>query len=374
MKVPHLMFVVTEDWYFASHRLALAKAACEAGYRVSVVTRVQDHGGEITAAGVKVIDWRHQRGRLNPLGAASSLKELVRIYRRERPDIVHHVALEPALLGSVAARMTGVPRVINAVAGMGWLYASRDGLAASLRPAVRQTLSRLFRHRSAYTVVQNPDDEQLVARLGVPADRLERVSGSGVDLSLFPGTAEPAGVPVVVLPARLLVDKGVNEFVEAVRLLRSRGVELRAVLAGEPDLKNRASVSVAAIDAWVREGVVEHLGWVKDMPSLLAASHIVCLPSYREGLPKALLEAAAAARAIVTTDVPGCRSVVRDGENGLLVPSRDVVALANAMQRLIEDRELRARMGACGRRRAEEEWASTVVIEQMLAFHARVAQ
>jgi len=367
------MFVVTEDWYFASHRLGLAMAAQTAGYRVSVVTRVQDHGGAIAAAGVQIIDWRHKRGGLNPWRALTSLGALMRIYRSERPEIVHHVALEPALLGSVAARLTAVPRVINAVAGMGWLYASRDSLAASLRPVIRWTLSMLFRQPGVFVVVQNPDDEQLVARLGVPADRLERVPGSGVDLSLFPSCPEPAdGLPVVVLPARLLIDKGVNEFVEAVRLLRARGVALRAVLAGAPDPLNRASISGATIEGWVRDGVVEHLGWVQDMPALFASSHIVCLPSYREGLPKALLEAAAAARPIVTTDVPGCRSVVRDGDNGVLVPARDAAALAHALQRLIESRELRVRMGQRGRERAEREWASPVVVEQMLKFHARV--
>ncbi len=373
MNAPHLMFVVTEDWYFASHRLGLAMAARDAGYRVSVITRVQDHGGAIAATGVQVIDWRHQRGGLNPLRALASLGALMRIYRRERPDIVHHVALEPALLGSVAAQLTRVPRVINAVAGMGWLYASNDSLAASLRPVVRRVLSWLFRHPTVFVVVQNPDDEQLVARLGVPADRLERVPGSGVDLSLFPPHAESEhGLPVVILPARLLIDKGVNEFVEAIRLLRARGVHVRAVLAGAPDPRNRASISSAAIKEWVRDGVVEHLGWVQDMPALFADSHIVCLPSYREGLPKALLEAAAAARAIVTTDVPGCRSVVRDGDNGLLVPARNALALSHALQRLIENRAVRVRMGQRGRERAEREWATPVVNEQMLAFHARV--
>lgn len=372
MNAPHLMFVVTEDWYFASHRLDLAIAAREAGYRVSVVTRVQDHGERIAAAQLQVVAWPHERGRLNPWRALRSVLLLRRIYRRERPDIVHHVALEPTLLGGVAARLARVPRVINAVAGMGWLYASSDGLAARLRPVVRQALSRLFRHPSVFVVVQNPEDERLVSALGVPATRLQRIPGTGVDLTHFPLCAEPAvDVPVVLLPARLLHDKGVREFVEAVRLLRARGVRLRAVLAGTPDVRNRASLASDVLAGWVDDGLVEHLGWVEQMPALLASSHIVCLPSYREGLPKALLEAAAAARPIVTTDVPGCRDVVMDGDNGLLVPPRESVPLADALQRLIHNPKMRQRMGARGRERAEREWASTVVIAQLLAVHSR---
>ncbi len=374
MNAPHLMFVVTEDWYFASHRLGLAIAAREAGYRVSVVTRVQDHGAQIAAAQVHVIDWRHERGGLNPMQLLTSVRSLRHIYRRERPDIVHHVALEPALLGTLAARLAGVPRVVNAVAGMGWLYASRDGLAAALRPIVRAALSRLLRHPAVFAVVQNTDDEALIAQLGVPAERLTCIAGAGVDLSLFPPRAEPDEVPpVVVLPARLLVDKGVYEFVEAVRLLKARHVPVRAILAGAPDAGNRASVSNEAIARWVNDGLIEHVGWVRNMPSLLAACHIVCLPSYREGLPKALLEGAAASRPIVTTDVPGCRAVVRDGDNGLLVPARDAARLADALQKLIGDGKLREQMGKRGRERAEREWSSTVVNTQMLSFHARVA-
>lgn len=370
MTRPRLMFVVTEDWYFVSHRLGLAIAARDAGYDVSVVTRVRAHRAPIEAAGVRVIEWEHERGGLNPFAELRSLRRLVHSYRRQRPDLVHHVALKPALFGSVAARIARVPRVINAVAGMGWLYSSGTGLATVLRPVLRRALAILFRHESVFVLVQNPDDERMFAELGVPAERSRLIAGSGIDLAPFTPLAEAPGVPVVVLPARLLYDKGVGELVEAARLLRARGVEARVVLAGEPDAQNRAAIPADVVAAWVREGVIEHAGFVRDMPALLAASHVVCLPSYREGLPKALLEAAAAGRAIVTTDVPGCREVVTDGENGLLVPARDAVAVADALERLLTDRPLRLRMGSAGRERAEREWAAPVVMGKMLRLYA----
>lgn len=366
------MYVVTEDWYFVSHRLALAIAAREAGYRVSVVTRVREHRATIEAAGLRVLDWEQVRGGVNPFRELASVWRLARIYRRERPDVVHHVALKPTLLGGIAARLTGVPRVVNAVAGMGWLYSSASGLAGMLRPLVRGALRWIFRPPTVFGLVQNPDDARIFAELGVPQRRLRLVAGSGLDLAQYPHVPEPAGVPMVVLPARLLYDKGVREFVTAVRTLKAQGIVLRAVLAGEPDPQNRASIPDEEIAQWVREGTVEHPGWVEDMPGLLASSHVVCLPSYREGLPKALLEAAAAGRAIVTTDVPGCREVVADGKNGLLVPPRDASALAAALARLVADPRLRQEMGRRGRARAEQEWGSDVVLRQMLAFYAEV--
>jgi glycosyltransferase involved in cell wall biosynthesis len=369
MTPPRLMFVITEDWCFVSHRLALAVAAREAGYDVSVVTRVRAHRAQIEAAGIRIIEWEHKRGGLNPFEELRSLYHLVRVYRRERPHLVHHVALKPALLGSVAARVTRVPRVINAVAGMGWLYSSGAGLAKVLRPIVQRALALLFRHHSVFVLVQNLDDERLFSDLGVPAERLRLIPGSGIQLNLFTPHADAEGVPMVVLPARMLYDKGVGELVDAARLLRARGVRLRVVLAGEPDLQNRAAIPADVIANWVREGVVEHAGFVRDMPALLAKAQIVCLPSYREGLPKALLEGSAAGRAIVTTDVPGCRDVVTDGENGLLVPVRDGNAVADALERLLTDKPLRLRMGRAGRQRAEREWAASVVISRMLQYY-----
>lgn len=363
-----LLFFVTEDWYFVSHRLPLAVAAKHAGYDVSVVTRVREYGETIRAAGLRLVPFENSRSGMNPLRELSTLLRLILLCRRERPHVVHHVAMKPVLYGTIAARVVGIPHVVNALAGMGWLFTSSAGAARWLKPIVRWALCRLL--RSGIALVQNSDDAQLLMQLGVPTSHIRRIAGSGVDLQQFVPTSEPQGVPVVLLPARLLWDKGVGEFVAAARLLKQQGIAARFVLAGEPDASNPSSVPPGQVSKWVEAGVVEHAGWVKDMPQRLAESHIVCLPSYREGIPKSLVEAAAAGRPIVTSDTPGCREIVHDGDNGLLVPSRNAAALAQALGRLIGDPALRQRMGARGRIRAEQEFGLASVIQQTLALYA----
>lgn len=362
-----LLFFVTEDYYFVSHRLTLALAAKAAGYDVCVVTRVRDSGDIIRGAGLRLIPFENARSGLNPFVEFGTLCRLILLYRRERPDLVHHVAMKPVLYGTVAARLAGRSTIINAVAGMGWLFTSGAGLARWLMPAVHWALRRVL--STGVAVVQNPNDAHLLTQLGVPESQIRRVPGSGVDLQQFRPQATPEGTPVVILPARLLWDKGVGEFVAAARLLRQKGVAARFLLAGEPDPVNPASIPSDDISQWVREGVVEHLGWVPDMTRLLATCHLVCLPSYREGLPKSLIEAAAAGRPIVTTDVPGCREVVTDGDNGFLVPPRNADALAEALARLIANPGLRQEMGARGRIRAEQEFGLDAVIQQTLALY-----
>jgi glycosyltransferase involved in cell wall biosynthesis len=258
--------------------------------------------------------------------------------------------------------------VINALAGLGWIFSSGHGVANWLNPAVRGALGRLLRRGT--TVVQHPDDARLIASIGVPDSRIRCIAGSGVDLQQFVPSPEPEGIPVVVLAARLLWDKGVGEFAAAARLLKQQGVSARYVLAGTPDTHNPSTITQEQIDQWVQEGVVEHLGWVRDMPDLLARSHIVCLPSYyAEGIPKCLIEGAAAGRPIVTTDMPGCREVVSHGDNGYLVTPKDAAALARALATLIADRDLRRQMGARGRLRAEAEFGLDEVISRTLALY-----
>jgi glycosyltransferase involved in cell wall biosynthesis len=366
-----LLLFVTEDWYFVSHRLPLAVAARSAGYDVCVVTRVRNHGDVIRSTGLRLIPFENIRSGLNPIDELRTLSRLILLYRRERPNIVHHVAIKPVLYGSIAARLAGNPPTINALAGMGWLFTTGHGLARWLKPAVRYALSYLL-HRSV-TLVQNPDDALFVAQLGVPGKHIRQIAGSGVDLQQFRSLPpSPTAVPRVVLPARLLWDKGIREFIVAARMLREQGINARFLLAGEPDSLNPASISARDLSGWIDEKVIEHLGWVSDMPGLLTQCHIVCLPSYREGMPKALIEAAASGRPIVTTDVPGCREVVRHGDNGLLVPPRDPNALAHALRSLIENAELRRLMGERGRVRAEREFGLDSVIQQMIALYDEV--
>lgn len=298
---------------------------------------------------------------------------LWRLYRREKPDLVHHVALKPVTFGALAARLARVPAQVNAVAGLGWLFTSSNGVVRLIRPILRSILARLLNQPHSLTIVQNPEDKALLECSGVQATRLRLIRGAGVDTQIFYPVMPPPGPVFIVLVARMLWDKGVGDFVEAARLLTAAGVNARFVLVGDPDPANPASVPESTLRSWHGRHGVEWWGRREDVPAVLQAAHIACLPSsYGEGLPKSLLEAAACSLPIVTTDAPGCREVVRDGVNGLLVPIRDAAALTAALKKLIDNAELRRSMGEQSRLRAETEFGLGTVIARTLAVYREV--
>ena len=369
---PKLLFVVTEDWYFVSHRLPLALAAQKAGFGVAVATRVGKYGETILAAGIRLIPFGLSRRRGNPFREVIAL---VRLYHRERPDIVHHVALKPVLYGAFAARLAGVPHVVNAIAGLGWLFTSSGLAVRTVRPVICRLLVWLLGSPHSRTIVQNPDDFGLMIKMGVPEDRLRLIRGAGVDTGVFTPALESPPEPVTVLfSARMLWAKGVGEFVEAARLLTQAGVKARFVLVGEPDANSPASVPMATLHAWHGQNGVEWWGHRDDMPAVFHTAHIACLPSYREGLPKVLLEAAACGLPIVTTDAPGCREIVRDGDNGFLVPVRDAQAVAVALRNLIDNVALRAKMGQRAREIVLAEFSQERVIAETLAVYQELTR
>lgn len=365
-----ILYFVTEDWVFCLHRLPLACAALRAGYDVAVVTRVRNHGDPIIAAGLRLIPVNLARGGMHPWRELRTLLELWRIYRAERPDIVHHVAVKPVLYGSLIAALTGVRATVNALTGMGFLFTSNRRLARLLRPAVELALRVLLNRRGSRVIFQNADDLRTLTGAGIVKPGTTRlIRGSGVDTIAFMPSPELPGTPLVVLPARLLWDKGVGEFVAAARLLKQQGMRARFALVGDRDPENPAAVPQATLDAWRAEGVVELWGWRDDMAHVYRDCHVVCLPSYREGLPKALLEAAACGRPSVSCDVEGCRDAVRHGESGLLVPVRDANALAAALRRLIENPAQRAAFGRTARDIVVAEFSLDIVIGQTLALY-----
>ncbi len=370
MNNPKLLFFVTEDWYFCSHRLILAREAKRDGFEVVVATRVTNHGKQIEDEGFKLIPISMERNGKNPLKELAALWELVRIYKSERPDIVHHVAMKPVLYGSFVAWITRVPYVVNALAGMGYIFISNQWKAVLLRKFISNAFRILLNRSNSRIILQNPDDMCLMVQSSIlEPERIVLIRGSGVDTHAFSPVSELAGVPIVVLASRMLWDKGVEEFVAAVQVLRSKAVNARFVLVGDTDPANPTAVPAYQLAAWSRGGVVEWWGRREDMPKVFSKSHIVCLPSYREGLPKVLIEAASCGRAIVATDVPGCREIVRHKENGLLVPLRNVEDLAAAIRILIEDPELRKRMGAKGREIAVTEFSVEKVVNETLAVY-----
>jgi len=368
MSRPRLIYVVTEDWYFWSHRVDLARAAREAGYDVVVATRVTDHGERIRKEGFRLEPLEMVRRSRNPFREVVAVAELVRLYRRVRPDVVHHVAMKPILYGSVAAWFTRVPAVINAFAGLGYIF--MDGRNRLLRWGMKTALRIVLSLGHSVVLVQNHDDQDRLVREGVtPVSRTKIIAGSGIDVAVYSLQPQPSGIPIVVLPARMLWDKGVGEFVEAARQLKRKGVLARFILVGRRDEHNPAAIPEIRLKEWMHEGVVEWWGHREDMPAVYAAAMLVVLPSYREGLPKVLLEAAACGRAMVTTDVPGCREIVRDRFNGLLVSPKDSVSLAAAIGELLSDHQMREVMGQRNRTRVIAEWSGHRITEQVLDLY-----
>lgn len=371
--MPRLLFVIHDDAFFCSHRLNLGRAAQDVGYEVAVATRVQHHAKTIEDAGFKLLPIRLHGGFQSPLRESASLIELIRLYRRERPDIIHHVALKPALFGSIAARIVRAPTVVNAVTGLGYMFQSEGWRRSLVRSAIAPALRWGFAHPRSVAIFQNTDDrEKFVGARLVKKSRTAIIRGSGVNVSQFRPTPEPAGIPVVVLASRMLWDKGIGEFVQAARLMKVNGVQARFVLVGAGHKENPTNISDLQLRRWVEEEVVEWWGHRDDMAGVFAASHLVVLPSYGEGLPKVLLEAAACARPLIATNVRGCREIVRDGENGLLVPLKDPQALAQAMTTLLQDRALRDRMGARGREIAMKEFRVELVEEATMTLYRRL--
>lgn len=358
---PKLIYLVTEDWYFWSHRLPMARAARDAGFDIAVATRVDKHGERIEGEGFRVLPLSWQRRSINPAGALSAVAEIAALYRREAPDIVHHVAMKPVLLGGLAAGLAGVPAVVNALTGLGSAFIGTGGLKSRIAGAVARPLLRtVLKRPNSLAILQNADDQRMLVEAGLlPEDRSWIIRGSGIDTTHYQALPEPAEPPVTIgCVARLLADKGVGPLVEAQQRLRAKGLDVRLVLAGTPDPENPTSVTPAELDRWAALPGVELPGHITDVREVWKRCHIAVLASRREGLPKSLLEAAACGRAIVATDVPGCREVAHAGENALLVPPDDPAALAGALETLVRDAALRQRFGAGSRQLVESDMAS----------------
>ncbi|WP_254432044.1 glycosyltransferase family 4 protein [Aquisalimonas sp. 2447] len=368
-----LLIVVNDFGFFMSHRLPVARAAAAAGWEVHVATAAAPNG---TADDIRREEFSHHvlplsRSGIHPFAEAKTVSSLFALYRRLQPEVVHHVTIKPVLYGGILARLAGRPAVVSAISGLGYLFGTGSGGRRLIRQVAVSLYKLALRHENSRVIFQNPDDRASLESMGiVQPDQAVMIPGSGVALETFKHRPEPEGPPVVVLPARMLYEKGVAEFVEAAREVRAQAYDVRFVLVGGLDPDNPASVSESTIRAWICEGVVEWWDYCEDMPAVLAGANLVVLPSYYgEGLPKALIEAAASGRAIVTTDHPGCRDAVRHGDNGLLVPVRDSGRLASAIKALLDDPEERRRMGRRGRERAETEFSEESVVEKHLEIY-----
>jgi glycosyltransferase involved in cell wall biosynthesis len=362
---PKVIFVDNSVASFRHDRMELCYAARDMGLEVHVAAPAGSASSSITKEGFCFHEIPMSRNGTSLWQEPATILALFRLYRRLRPSLVHHFRLKPVLHGSLAASLAGVPAVVNTLTGLGHVFTEHSERNVLLRRLISTGCKRAFRHRNLRVIFQNPDDRAVFIRDHIiPADQTAVIKGSGVDISMFVASPEPDGVPVVVLASRMLWDKGIAQFVEAAEILRAEGVKATFALVGSSDPENPTAIPVEQLQAWKEQGSVEWWGLRKDMPAVLAKSHIVCLPSYREGIPRILIEAAACGRPIVTTDAPGCRELVRPGENGLLVPVQDTAALVIALRTLIENPEMRKSMGRCNRALAVQEFDLELVISQ----------
>jgi len=371
-----IVLFANTDWYLYNFRRSLALAVQAAGHEVLLVSPPGEYGARFRELGLR---WEPlpamDRRSLNPLREMRALAELIALFRREQPALVHDFTIKCAVYGSLAAMLAGVPARINAVAGLGYVFASNDRRAHLLRPLVRTLMRFALRGWRSRLILQNHDDARMFLDHRLIEDaRVRVIPGSGVDCNRFVPRARPCNDPPrVLLAARLLWEKGVKEYVQASRTLRAQGRRVRFLLAGASDPGNPAAVPEATVRGWVDDGLVEWIGHVDDMPALFASTDIVVLPSYyREGLPKSLIEAAACATPLITTDMPGCRDVVTDGVDGLIVPPRDAEALCAAIVRLLDAPERARKLGLAARAKALAKFDERIVIRRTLEAYDEV--
>ncbi|HEX2826106.1 MAG TPA: glycosyltransferase family 4 protein [Burkholderiales bacterium] len=367
-----VIFFANTDWYLYNFRLPLAKFLRARGFEVVMLSPAGSYGPLLQAEGFRWIGLDMDRRSLNPARELALIRRISAVYAAEKPDIVHHFTIKCVVYGSLIARRHGIRNRVNAVTGMGYVFSDEGYKARLLRPVVRNLIRATLGGEGSRLILQNRDD--LAAFLAADLTSTERthvIMGSGVDTARFHPAAEPGQSDTmrVLLASRLLWDKGIREYIDAANLLKEAGLPVEFLLAGNPDPGNPASVPEAQIAKWQEGQAVRYLGHIADMPRLLAEIDVAVLPSYREGVPRSLLEAAACGLPIVTTDVPGCREVVKHGVNGLLVPARDPAALAAAIRFMWERPEERARMGSAARCAVLEYFDQDIVFEKTFAVY-----
>jgi glycosyltransferase involved in cell wall biosynthesis len=371
---PKIIFLVTEDWYFWSHRLPMARAAREAGFDVGLAARVGSWGDQIRADGFSLheLDWR--RGSISVLDNLKAVRSLVSIYRKERPDIVHHVSVKPVIIGSIAAFLARVPCVVNALTGLGHLFTSDSPGIKALRRVLHPVLKLALTRPGSVTLLQNKDDLIRLEWLGYVNANAVVIRGSGVDTNYYvPQPFNRLSIVTAAFVGRIIEIKGVRVLMEAHRRLRRKGFRLRLLLVGEPDSENPGAISREEIAEWASEPDVEWLGYRADIKSVWAQADIAVLASIGgEGLPKALLEAAACGRPLIATDVPGSREIALDGRNAIVVPPGDPDALSDALEHLASDESLRKTFGAESRRIVESDMSQEFISRNIVLLYQKM--
>ncbi|WP_406732470.1 glycosyltransferase family 4 protein [Vibrio scophthalmi] len=366
-----ILFVVNVDWAFISHRLPIALEAIKQGFEVHIACAISERKEFLEGHGLIVHPINISRSGVNPFKELGCVRELFQIIRLVKPDVTHAVTIKPVLYANIIARILKVPKRVSAISGLGYVFIA-EGYRSEIFRFFISFLYKIALTNSNSIIFQNEDDARVLRLLRVVnKDQEVLIRGSGVDLDKFRVTKEPDGTPVVMLLARLLFDKGVLEFVEAARILNKDKVAIRMVLVGEVDFGNPKSVTPEQLTSWVKEGVVEHWGYRKDVAKTISESTIMVLPSYREGLPKSLIEAAACGRAVITTDVPGCRDAIEPNVTGILVPVKSPQDLAQAILFLVKKETLRKELASEGRRLAESAFDVNAVVNRHIEIYRK---
>jgi len=373
----NVMFLLSTDWAYYSHRFELTRRLLKKGYRVTIGTKYVNYRKVIESAGLYTAHVPYERSLKNPIADSFAVLRIVHLVAKTKPQIVHTVALKPILTSILAVVIFKKVKFVHAFAGMGHLFSSNDSSAKIMRKFVVAFLKFITNRENCWILVQNNDDKELVSKLGfADSSRVRVIGGSGIDTEMYkpiPGVVDTSSqTSVVVLPARMVLNKGIVEYVEAARIVLSRRADVKFVLAGALDYDSVGAVTKKQLDQWQKEGIVEWVGHVNDVHDIYKEAAIVCLPSYREGLPRALLEAASYGKALISTDVPGCREICLDECTGLLVKERDVSTLVTAIERLLDDKTLIDKYGQSARAYVVEKFSIDSIVDQTDSFYKSI--
>ena len=370
MKSDSILLLVTEDWYFMSHRYSLARFLIEQGFNVSLVTQTTAHENEIKQAGIQLYPIRFPRSFMRPWEDIMALFGIYQSLRQEQPTILQNISLKPVLFGNLVSFVMPSYKpglTVNVFTGLGFLFTSKKTSANVIRRLITPILRILLRREKQVHIFQNTSDKQTLISLGLAKEsQCCLIPGSGVDTKKFIATEELDADLQVVLVARMLYDKGIVDFVKAVELLKSRTANTRFILVGDTDPENPAAIPVSQLEEWQKNGIVEWWGKRDDVHHILQQAHVFVLPSHREGFPKSIIEASAAGRPVVTTDVPGCRDAIIAEQTGLLAKAHHPESLAEQIYRLIMDKQLRVKMGREGRALVEKKFSDERINQKFL--------
>lgn len=364
-----VIFFANTDWYLYNFRLDFARALRKAGHEVVLLSPEGPYRSKIQDAGFRWLEFPLSRRGMNPFIEAFTILRLIRIYQQEKPDIVHHYTIKCVVYGSTAAHIGGVKKIINSITGLGYVFLNKGYLAGLLR-GLTVLWYRIILAGTKVIFLNRDDMEFFIRSSMVKHQDAVFIAGDGVDMDHFSKrSAVETDNPLVVLVSRMLFDKGIAEYVEAARLIKNTGIRARFALVGNIDDGNPSAISQTQIETWQREGCIEWWGWRDNMVDVYHQAEVGCLPSYREGLPKMLIEAGACGLPLVASDVPGCRDVVSEGDNGFLVPPGDAGSLAEALTKLVVNPTLRKKMGQCSRELINRKYALPIIIEQTMAVY-----